>query len=71
MCKDSNDTVAREPYLSTLILASVPDLVVDVALRVPHVIPEEARDERRHAHPVQHVVVDEPLLERLPVDDRR
>ena len=24
MCKDSNDTVAREPYLSTLVVAGCP-----------------------------------------------
>ena len=34
----------------------------------PEIVPEEARDKRRHADLVEHVVVDEPVLEGLVVN---
>ncbi len=37
---------------------------------IPDIIPEEAGDERRRAKLVDHVIVDEPILKALAVDDR-
>ena len=56
-----------EGALETHILARAGYLVVYIAVRVPDVVPEEPADEGGAADFVQNIVVDEPVLKRLPL----